>query len=232
MILYMKSSKILNILTDGNIVIPLYLLRIFKNFNIDALEFLFLMYLYNKGNEIIFNPERFSCDLGIDISEVMNFVSVLSEKGFIKIDVKKNEKGFMEDVILIDGFYDKLKMNIVNDVNDSKESSFDSTTIYDVIEKEFGRTLSPIEYEIIKAWEESQFSEDIIKEAVKEAVFNGVSNLKYIDKILFEWSKKGIKTINDVEENRKKHRNLNSSNKDINDNIDMDIVDWNWFDDE
>ena len=70
-------------------------------------------------------------------------------------------------------------------------------------------------------------SEDLIKEALKEAVFNGVFNLRYIDKILYKWGKDGIKTVKDVEERRTKH----NSKKDDSE-IDMDIVDWNWFDEE
>ena len=169
--------------------------------------------------------------MGIDVSKVMELISSLSDKDMIKVDVKKNEKGFMEDIVLLDGFYNKLKIQIVNEVSEEKENEVIDSTIYEVIEKEFGRTLSPIEYEIIKAWTESKFSDELIKEAVKEAVFNGVSNLKYIDKILFEWGKKGITTVKDVEENRKRRKSsLNS--KDNDDNIDLDIVDWNWFDDE
>ena len=53
------------------------------------------------------------------------------------------------------------------------------------------------------------------------------SYLRYIDKILYKWGKDGIKTVKDVEERRKKH------NKEKDDsNIDMDLVDWNWFDEE
>ena len=52
---------------------------------------------------------------------------------------------------------------------------------------------------------------------------------RYIDKILFEWSKAGIKTGQDVEKNRKK-RNENRDKQD--ENIDMDIIDYNWFDDD
>ena len=74
-------------------------------------------------------------------------------------------------------------------------------------------------------------SEEIITEAVREATFNGVSNLRYIDKILFEWNKKGITTAKDVDDNRKKRNNF-QNNKTEDADIDMDIVDWNWFDDE
>lgn len=227
----MKSSKITEILMDGNIVIPIYFLKNYRKLQLNSDEFIFMMYLYNNGNEFTFDPSKISNDIGIDISKVMELISNLSDKDLIKVDVKKNEKGFMEDIVLLDGFYNKLKMLIINEVSEEKEAEVNSSSIYEVIEKEFGRTLSPIEYEIIKAWTESNFSDEIIKEAVKEAVFNGVSNLKYIDKILFEWGKKGITTVKDVEENRKKRKSsMNSKEKD--DDIDMDIVDWNWFDDE
>ena len=227
----MKISKITEILMDGNIVIPIYFLKNYRKLQLNSDEFIFMMYLYNNGNEFTFDPSKISNDIGIDISKVMELISNLSDKDLIKVDVKKNEKGFMEDIVLLDGFYNKLKMLIINEVSEEKEAEVNSSSIYEVIEKEFGRTLSPIEYEIIKAWTESNFSDEIIKEAVKEAVFNGVSNLKYIDKILFEWGKKGITTVKDVEENRKKRKSsMNSKEKD--DDIDMDIVDWNWFDDE
>ena len=34
---------------------------------------------------------------------------------------------------------------------------------------------------------------DLIKEALKEAILSGVPNFKYIDKIVYEWNKNGIK---------------------------------------
>ena len=215
----MKSSKLTEILMDGNIVIPIYILKNYRELKLNSDEFIFMMYLYNNGNEFAFNPDKISDDMGIDISKVMELVSNLSDKDMINI-------------VLLDGFYNKLKMQIINEVSDEKKEEVNNSTIYEVIEKEFGRTLSPIEYEIIKAWTESKFSDELIKEAVKEAVFNGVSNLKYIDKILFEWGKKGFTTVKDVVENRKKRKSSTMNSKDNDDNIDMDIVDWNWFDDE
>ena len=37
--------------------------------------------------------------------------------------------------------------------------------------------------------------------ALKEATYNGVSNFRYIDRIIHEWNKKGIKTREDVAKN-------------------------------
>ncbi|MCI8346889.1 MAG: DnaD domain protein [Bacilli bacterium] len=223
----MNGNKIVDIFKSGNIVIPVYLLKNYKKLNIKLEEFIFLMYLYNKGNNQVFNPSLFSVEIGSDLETVMSMVSTLADKNYIKVEVRKNDKGLMEDVVNLEDFYSKLSLLVMDEVTkeDSKNSS-----VFDMIEKEFGRTLSPIEYEIIKAWLDSHISEELIKEALKEATFNGVSNLRYIDKILYEWGKKGIKTKEDVLEN-KKQRNSKIQTRD-NKKIDLDIMDWDWFDDE
>ena len=46
---------------------------------------------------------------------------------------------------------------------------------------------------MINKWMEDGISDDIIKGALKEAILSGVKNFKYIDKIVYEWNKKGIK---------------------------------------
>ena len=223
----MTGSKLVSIFKEGHLVIPLYLLQSYKKFNIELNDFIFLMYLYNLGDGSIFNPGKFANDLGCELADVMVTIGTLTEKKLVRVEVVKNDKGLMEEVILLDDFYNKLSLLVMDDVNKTSKSS--SSNIFEIVEREFGRTLSPIEYEIIKAWLDGGMNEDLIKEAIKEATFNGVSNLRYIDKILYEWGKLGIKTVADVEANRKKR---NNKTKDTTDDVDMDIVDWNWFDDE
>lgn len=224
----MNSMKLVDIFKSGNIVIPIYLFKNYKKLNIKLEEFIFLMYLYNKGNHEVFNPTLFSSEINSSIEEIMSMVSSLTDKNYIKVEVRKNDKGLMEDVVNLDEFYTKLSLLFVDEM--IKEDDYSNSNIFDMIEKEFGRTLSPIEYEIIKAWLDSHISEELIKEALKEATFNGVSNLRYIDKILYEWGKKGFKTKEDVLEN-KKRRTAKIEAKE-NKKIDLDIMDWDWFDDE
>ena len=222
------NNGLIKIFKDGNISIPVYLLKNYKNLKLTLNEFVFLMYLYNIGNNFLFNPEQLSEAFNVEIIDVMNLISSLTDKGFIKVEVVKSDKGYMEEVVMLDDFYSKVSLLIMDDVNESKESSNDTSDIFEAIEKEFRRTLSPIEIEIIKSWLSNNYSTDLINEALKEATFNGVSNLRYIDKILYEWSRKGIKTIKDVEENRKK-RNVS---KDKESDIDLDTIEWNWFDED
>ena len=191
-------------------------------------SFVFLMYLYSLGNKSLFNPSKFSNDLNIELKDVMEYISILTDKHLINVEVVKNDKGLMEEVLLLDDFYNKLSFIMMDNANAVEKEI--NTNVFELVEREFGRTLSPMEYEIIKAWLDNGISEDLIKEAIKEATFNGVSNLRYIDKILYEWGKSGIKTPSDVENNRKKRNKSRDDQKDL--DMDMDIVDWNWFDDE
>ena len=224
----MKSAKLIDIFRQGHIVIPLFLLQHYKELKLEINELIFLMYLYSLGNKFVFDPLKFSAELNLTTKDVMNYIGILSDKNFISVDVMKNEKGLMEEVVLLDNFYKKLSLITMDEVNQVSRS--ENSNIFEIVEKEFGRTLSPIEYEIIKAWLDNGMDEELIKEAIKEATYNGVSNLRYIDKILYEWGKNGIKTVSDVVDNRKKR--AKAREKETSD-VDIDeIVDWDWFDDE
>lgn len=226
----MKSSELIHIFHDGNIVIPIYFLKHFQKFQLKMDEFVFLMYLYHLG-DCVFNPSKFSSELNLDLSKVMSYIDTLTEKGFIHVDVVKNDKGLMEEFILLENFFEKISLIAMEDINIQDDNN-PHLNVYEMIEKEFGRTLSPMEYEIIKAWLDSHIHEDLITEAVKEATFNGVSNLRYIDKILYEWGKKGIQSVSDVEKMRKERNHKNKDDDISSEEIDTDIFDWNWFDDD
>ncbi len=219
----MNPKKLTDIFQQGNLVIPLYLFQNYRKFKISVEEFLFLMYLYNRGNRTLLNPERIHQDLGLDVMKVMEYIGSLSDAHLLSVDTIKNEKGLSEDIINLDDFYSKLASIMTSDVVAEDHSK---SNIFGVIEKEFGRTVSPMEYEIIKAWLDNHMSEELITEALKEATFNGVSNLRYIDKILYEWEKRGIKTKEDVMKNKMQYR------KEKEKEPVAEIFDYDWFDDD
>jgi len=217
----MKNKKIMDILKSKNIVIPLYLYKSYSKLNVNLEEFIFLMYLYNQGENVVFDPNKISNDLGITIKEIMLLISKLTDSKLISLEVTKNDKNIMEEYISLESLYQKLSLMIIDEINNDDEID---NNIFAVIEKEFGRTLSPIEYEIVKAWLDSGISLDLIKEALKEATFNGVNNLRYIDKILYEWGKKGIKTREDVDKNRTKHKEEKKER--------LEVFEYNWLEDD
>jgi DNA replication protein len=227
----MDSSKMMELIKDGNIVIPIYLLKKYKELNLELQEFLFLMYLQNYGDKIVFDPEKFSSDFQLSIEEIMELVDCLSEKGFLQVEVLKNEKDIMEDVLLLDNFYNKLKVFMVGDMQKKSDSNNDESSVYSYLEEKFGRTLGSIDYEIVHTWFDNNYDEDLIKKAVDEAVSNGVSTLKYIDKILYEWGKKGICSVEDLEKSKTINKK-NTQEEKTNSDIDLGLVDWDWLDED
>ena len=113
-------------------------------------------------------------------------------------------------------------MNMHISFNEEKEEI--PSNIFSTFETEFGRTLAPMEYEIINSWIDSGYSEELIIAALKEAVYNGVFKLNYIDKILYEWGKKGIKSIQDIEKEKTKFESKKEEKK--------ELYDYNWLEDE
>lgn len=74
-----------------------------------------------------------------------------------------------------------------------KEEIEDDFNIVLIFEEQFGRPLSPIELNIIKEWKESNYSDEMIVKALKEAVKSQVLNFRYVEGILNNWAKNGIK---------------------------------------
>lgn len=67
--------------------------------------------------------------------------------------------------------------------------------IYSIMEREFGRPLTPMEFETISAWiDKDRYHQEVILAALKEAVFAGKLNFRYIDRILLDWARHQITT--------------------------------------
>lgn len=218
----MKHDKLVDIVKGVNIVIPIYIYKLFPKFNIGLDAFIFLLYLHNKGKKINFDVKGLSEEFSCEVKDVMQYISDLQSKKLIELKVVKNENNIIEEYVSLDFFYEKITMYLVEELNTKKKE--ECTTIFDILQSELGRMLTPIEIEIVKAWKESNYTDEIIKEAIKDAVYNGVANLRYIDKILYEWAKKGIKTKDDVEKSKKQFREKERTQK-----VD-DLFDYAWLD--
>jgi DNA replication protein len=79
--------------------------------------------------------------------------------------------------------------------------------LFSVFEQEFGRPLSPMECETIAAWlDQDRYTDDIIRFALKEAVFAGKLHFRYIDRILLEWSRNRVTNADEARAHSQKFR--------------------------
>lgn len=209
----MMQDKVIKLIKDNDMIVPRLLLYNYKNMNITEEELVILIYLINL-KDLIFNPGEISSNLNIELEKVMSIFESLISKDLIAVENKKIS-GIRTEILDLNGLYLKLSYLIM----DTEEKE---TTIYDEFEKKLGRTLSPMEYTIIGGWIELGYTEELILLALDEAIYNGVYKLNYIDKILYEWNKKGIKNKEDKIKNDEEFRKNKKEKK--------ELVDYNWLD--
>lgn len=106
-----------------------------------------------------------------------------------------------------------------------------TTNIYDFIEKNYGRTISPLEIEKIDYWLLS-FDEEIIKYAIEISVFNNKKTFNYVEGILRNWKNTGYKTLQEIKDNdNKTNKNNNNLTEEELQNL-SEIFEYDWLNDE
>ncbi|WP_432215592.1 phage replisome organizer N-terminal domain-containing protein [Streptococcus suis] len=84
------------------------------------------------------------------------------------------------------------------------DNKYDLQSLFSDFESSFGRLLSPFEIEDIqKTVVEDGVSEDLVREALKEAVFRAKPFWNYVRAILRNWKKENIHTVEQVRDRNK-----------------------------
>ena len=109
------------------------------------------------------------------------------------------------------------------DKNSIEENSIETTTnIYDYIESNFNRTLSPLEIQKIDEWL-LLFNEEIIKYGVSIAVMNHKKTFSYVNGILKNWQGSGYTTLEEVKQEQREIK-PSEKNKEI-----QELETYNWL---
>ncbi len=191
-------------------------------YNLTLKEFLILMY-FDNDYDLVFDVKKVSKAICLSEEDTLIAFESLLTKRLIKLSSVKNESGKLIDKISLDNFYNSLKESI----NLEKEEK-DENSIFYKFQEIFGKSLSGMDYEIINAWLSKGFSKELILEALNEAIKNNAPSLRYIDKVLFDWNKKGYKSINDIKKYNKSENNYYTEEQ----NFESSVFDYNWLDDD
>lgn len=139
----------------------------------------------------------------VDPSAISKWISHLKEKEYLDVDYIRQGKEIKQRKIKVIGI-DKYQQGYCQKNKENKEEEEYNSKIYSLIENNFNRVLSPIEYEIIKEWD---YSYEIIELAVKEAILHNAKTIKYIDRILFNWKQNKVETLEDAKKYLEEYSN-------------------------
>ena len=109
---------------------------------------------------------------------------------------KTDEFGKRFEEYSLSPLFTRIEKHLKQKKNQSKSTQREE--IFTLLEQEFG-ILSPLDIETIHMWmTEDNFDPELIKLAIYEVNANQIKSIRYIDKILLEWKKKNITTVEEA----------------------------------
>ena len=202
------------------------LLENYKKLKITEAELtviLMISHLLNEGNLLITNT-ILSYKMNYSEEELDDIIVSLMKKGFLTF-VSTPEGGLKSSLEPLNKLlYKEFEISILgNGIKDDKIRKEQISKLYNKFEKEFGRSLAPVELQKIDEWLGSDgYTIDEVEFALKDAKINGGLSIKYIDKILFNQKRR-----EDIKQEGYSFRNEeNNVNEDVEDVIEILKTKW------
>ena len=191
---------------SGNLVLPSALLLHFKELFPSSEDFLVWQFFYLQNTTALgdVSPSQIAEIIGKEVADVNRSISNLTENGLLQYrTIELN--GEIE--LIFDASLAFERLDSLLDTQTSAATAPNSKNqlkdLVETFQQELGRLLTPFEIEdLSKTVKEDGIKADLIKEALREAVFNGKPNWKYIQAILRNWRHEGIQSVAQVEAKR------------------------------
>lgn len=155
---------------------------------------LMLIYKLNQQGIQFVTPAHLEQFMPLSSKQIDELLVLMIQKEYLLMDYTHATLRPNEDVI----FALILNRYKCEAIQQEKLSNSGVTSLFAHIEKEFGRSLSPIEISTLQEWYHI-YGEKMIYNALKEAILSGVKNFRYIDRILVNWQKQGYQATKFVE---------------------------------
>ncbi|NOU62967.1 DnaD domain protein [Paenibacillus sp. LMG 31461] len=217
----MKVEAILmNSFLEGSVAVPSLLLKHYRALHLSEVDVMTLIHFISFVEKDR-NPfptldeiqERMSASPDVVIASVQKLI----REQFITIDEETHETtGFRSEQYNLTPLYKKLAKRVAEqqlqelaDLAAISHAPSDDRVknIYTTIENEFARPLTPMELETISNWlDKDMYKEELIMTALKEAVFAGKVHFRYIDRILLDWSRNRVSTVDQAKEYSQRFR--------------------------
>lgn len=191
----MEAKFLIKLMMDSQINVPSLLVEHYHEIGLNEQECMLLIEVHSfiiKGDEFP-TFENLSARMTLNETECADMLRDLVRHGFLSI-VQKTENELYTEAYSLQPLWEKLiRFSYREEATLTPKAT--EETLYTLFETEFGRPLSPIECETLAMWtDDDHQSPAMIKAALREAVVSGKLNFRYIDRILFEWKKNGIRT--------------------------------------
>ena len=210
----MDKDLMVTWLEAGMSQIPYMLIVKYRDLGLNEQDLAILIHIIafrEKGNQFP-TPEQLASRMTMNSDDCTKILRKLVQMGLMNIEENISDRGLRYEEYSLTPLWNRLIDEIKQErkQNDVSQVLVAEQDLYTLFESEFGRPLSPIECEQLAMWVDQDGQDPtIIKAALKEAVISSKLSFRYIDRILFEWKKNGIKTIDQARTFSEKFRQKN-----------------------
>ena len=145
-------------------------------------------HLVSQGNPFI-TADLLSLKMSLDVKEIDSIVADLLTRGFMEY-ATLNGRTVTSLNPLKEKLFSNFALSVSKEAENKKAKEEMLSNIYQSFEAELGRTLQPMEVSTIREWVDLGYSDEIIINALKEALAQGKKSIKSVDKVLLSWAKR------------------------------------------
>ncbi|WP_413481921.1 DnaD domain-containing protein [Mammaliicoccus vitulinus] len=215
-------------LREKPVVIQRALFNHYVELGLNEKQFVILIKLLDQENERNIQPPLEDVQQGtsLSIQEVSHIINQLSQLKCIDIKIEKDEQHKYNEFISFDPLFEQLALvlNETKQENKAEDQNNQFKKLFQEFESTFGRPLTPLEVQTLNHWiDTDHHSNELIRSALNEAHSLDKLSIKYIDRILLNWKKKNITTVQSSKEESEKF----NQNKKLKQNVNsIPIFDW------
>jgi len=147
-------------------------------------------HLISQGNPLV-TADLLSLKMSMDVRKIDGILATLLQKGFIEYTT--NGKNTITTLNPLKAtLFKEFQMSASKEEaqKSSKKVKEELDNVFANFEKELGRTLSPVEISKIREWISFGYSDEIIINALKDALSRGKRSLRSVDKVLLSWAQR------------------------------------------
>ena len=145
-------------------------------------------HLVGQGNPFI-TADLLSLKMSLDVKEIDALIADLLTRGFMEY-ATLNGRTVTSLNPLKEKLFSNFALSVSKESENKKAKEEMLSNIYQSFEAELGRTLQPMEVSTIREWVDLGYSDEIIINALKEALAQGKRSIKSVDKVLLSWAKR------------------------------------------
>ncbi len=214
-----------DMLAEGTVSVPVILLKNYYRMGLSDGQLLLLLhiqYYINKSREIP-DTDKLAEYCGKTAIQISEMLQSLQQDGFLEErDVYQAGNDTVCQQYSLAPLYDKIselwaqkriedtkKIDQIKALQSEIQKKIFTPELSRLVvcfENEFGRPLTPIEFEQVGIWLDKGYSEELIKEALRQSVLRGVYKLKYVDGILLDWENNNIHTVQQARQEEQEFR--------------------------